>query len=103
MADHAKLQLRLFDGTRVPISPDLNILITLRDGNQKEIYRDYQHGPEIQFDVPFYNNLGDNYAVIAWTKRYEQAGFVPVRVSRELMPTVDIMLLPKKRRFNFDA
>lgn len=66
MASAAKLLLRVFDGTRQPASADLNLLVTLRDGNQKQIHRDYHLGPNIEFDVPFYNNFGDRYAVIVW-------------------------------------
>src|SRR5260370_40133526 len=97
MPDTANLQLRVFDGTRQPISPEVNILVTLRDGNQKQIYRDYQHGPVIAFEVPFYNNLGDNYAVIAYADGFEQADFVPLHVSPQLTQTLDVMLLSKKR------
>jgi hypothetical protein len=101
--EKAKLLLNIFDGTRQPIDSDVNILITLRDGNQKQVYRDYQHGPSIEFSVPFYNNLGDNYAVIVYADHYQQSGFHPIRVRKEVRQTLDLMLLPKHTSFNFSA
>jgi hypothetical protein len=60
----AKLLLNVFDGTRQPISSEINLLIKLVDGTQKQIYWGHQHGPSVSFSVPFYNNFGDNYTVI---------------------------------------
>jgi hypothetical protein len=60
----AKLLLNVFDGTRQPISSEVNLLIKLVDGTQKQIYWGHQHGPSVSFSVPFYNNFGDNYTVI---------------------------------------
>jgi hypothetical protein len=51
--------------------------------------------------VPFFNNLGDNYTVIVYADGYKQAGFTPVKVSRDLQQVVDIMLLPKNGTFKF--
>ena len=99
--EKAKLVLNVFDGTRRLIDSDVNILITLRDGNQKQVYRDYQHGPSIEFSVPFYNNFGDNYAAIVYADDYQQAGFHPVQVRKEIPQTLDLMLLPKDTSFNF--
>lgn len=100
--EKAKLIVNVFDGTRKPIDPEVNILVTLRDGNQKEVHRDYHHGPSIPFNVPFYNNLGDRYAVIVFADGYQQAGFHPVHVQKEVEQTVDLMLLPKEVSFNFE-
>lgn len=52
--EKAKLLLNVFDGTRRPIPSDVNILVTLRDGNQKEVHRAHHQGPSIEFSVPFY-------------------------------------------------
>lgn len=97
----AKLLLNIFDGTRQPIDSDVNILITLRDGNQKQVYQGFQHGPSLEFIVPFYNNLGDDYAVIVSADHYQQAGFHPIHVSKETPQTLDLMLLPKHTSFDF--
>ena len=55
------------------------------------------------FDVPFYDNFGDNYTVLAFADGYEQAGFTPVACSPSVHQMVDIMLLKKNAGFNFAA
>lgn len=97
----ARLVVRAFDGTRRLMSPGIKLLITLRDGNQKQLLRDYFPGPTAPFDVPFYNNYWDNYTVIVYADKYHQAGFTPVRVSQSVPKVVDLILLPKNGRFRF--
>lgn len=103
MPDTARITLNVFDGRRQPVSPDLDILITIRDGNLHQLFRDYRKGPTVNFDVPFYNNLFDNYTVIAYAKGYSQAGFTPVQVSPQIPQVVDLMLLPKKATFDLSG
>jgi len=52
-------------------------------------------------DLPFYNNFGDSYTVIAYADNHEQAGFHPVKISNVRDASIDIMLLPKDGRFKF--
>lgn len=103
MPDTAKITLNVFDSTRQPINPDLDLLVTLRDGNQNVPQRDFHRGPALQFEVPFFNNFGDSYTVIVAAKKRHDAGFAPVKVSPNLPQTVDLMLLPKKNRYDFTA
>jgi hypothetical protein len=98
----ARIQLNVFDGTRNFIANNVNLLVTLRDGNQKQVHRDSHSGPTVNFDVEFFNNFGDNYTIIAFANKHLQAGFHPVKVSPTNPQVVDIMLLPKRNRFNFD-
>jgi hypothetical protein len=98
----SELRLRLFDGTGQLFPAGTNALVTVIDGYQKEIVRNYYRGGEIHFDgLPFYDNFGDNYAVIAFVDGYKQAGFQPVKLSPAAPATVDLMLAPKEPVFNF--
>src|SRR5262249_36570945 len=99
--DLARLVVRAFDGTRQLMSPGTDLLITIRDGFQKQLFRKDFGGPEVPFDLPFNNNLGDDYTVVVFRKNYRQAGFTPVRVSKALAQVVDLMLLPKKSTIEF--
>jgi hypothetical protein len=101
MAESARIRLNVFDGTRSSIDSELRLLVTLRDGNQKA-HRENIFGPSIDFNVEFFNNLADNYAVVVSASKHVQAGFHPVKVSPDRPQILDIMLLPKKNRFNFD-
>src|SRR5450631_2091953 len=90
------LGVNLFDGWRRPLQPEDKILLTVRDGNQKTVVRDEYQASRIDIQgLPFFDNFGDNYTVVAWGPGYEQAGFTPVKVSPQTPATLDIMLLKK--------
>ncbi len=97
----ADITVTLFDGTRQPMRSDTEALIRIIDGNQKQLSADFHTGFTFEFRVPFYDNFGDLYTVIAWTDGYSQAGFRPVKVTPAVPQTVDLMLLPKNGRYNF--
>lgn len=94
--------VRLFDGTAQVFPAGTNVLLTLTDGNQKQILRQNFNAGQIQVnDLPFYDNLGDNYAVIGFVPGCQQAGYAPVPLSPQAPVTVDLMLAPENPVFNF--
>jgi hypothetical protein len=95
------LDLTVFDGTRNPVKQGTQILLTVRNGFQKEVFGQYVEGPSIRMPLPVYNNLGDNHAIIAFTRGSEQAGFQPVHISPGVPQALDLMLLPKDAGFHF--
>lgn len=96
------LQVNIFDGTRQPIAGNVPILYTITDGNGKCLVRDF-HSPGTVFKVPFYDNFGDNYTVVAFADGYGQAGFTPIACSPGVHQMIDVMLLKKNAGFNFAA
>ena len=64
----SKLRLRIFDGSRRLFTAPASFLITITDGNRTQHVRDYFKSGETVFDLPFFNNHGDNYTVVAWTE-----------------------------------
>ncbi len=99
----SKLQLRIFDGTRQLFSAAAQFLVTITDGNQVQQVRSYYQTSEIDFDLPFFDNFGDNYTALAWTEDCRQAGFTPVVLSNQYTRTLDVMLIPQDHGFNFAA
>ena len=97
----SKLQLRVFDGSRKLFVAPMPFLVTVTDGNRTQHYRNYYQANDISFDLPFFDNFGDDYSVVVWTEGFQQAGFVPVKLSDKYLKTLDIMLIPKDPRFNF--
>lgn len=97
----SKLQLRIFDGTRQLFSAPAKFLITVTDGNQTQHIRDYYTANDIIFDLPFFNNFGDDYRVVVWAEGCRQAGFVPVTLSDNYLKTLDIMLVANDSGFSF--
>jgi hypothetical protein len=96
------LKVNIFDGTRQPIAGNVQTLYTITDGNNSVLFRDYR-SPGAQFNLPFYDNFGDNYSVVAFANGYDQAGFTPVKCSPSIPQVLDIMLLGKNAGFNFAA
>jgi hypothetical protein len=100
--DQATILLNIFDGTRQPIGPGVkNLLVRIIDGNQKQLFSDFRNGSSFQFQVPYFDNFGDRYTVIASADRHRQAGFTPVSVSRTVPQALDLMLLPNNGSFRF--
>jgi hypothetical protein len=97
----SQLQLRIFDGTRQLFSAPAQFLVTITDGNRTQQIRDYYPDNDITFDLPFFDNFGDNYTVLVWTKGYKQAGFTPVILSDQYLKTLDIMLIADDPGFSF--
>jgi hypothetical protein len=81
------------------------VLLTLRDGNQNTVPlpdKGYFKVPTINIEaLPFFDNFGDSYTVVAWAHGYSQAGFTPVKVNPQAPAIADIMLLRKGATFNF--
>jgi len=97
----AQLMVNVFDGTRRGIPPDVKLLVTLTNGFQDQVHRDYHNGPSMLFTLPSNDDIGDRYSVVVWADGYEQAGFAPVKISPKVFQHVDLMLLPKNADFNF--
>jgi hypothetical protein len=96
-----QLRLRIFDGTRQLFAAPAKFLVTITDGHQTQQFRDYIETPDTTFEVPFFDNLGDNYTVIVWADGFQQAGFTPVKLSNTFTRVLDLMLIPKDPGFSF--
>ena len=99
------MNVNIYSGARTLLAPGTESLLTVRDGNQQNVnlpnngfFKNSSIGIK---GLPFFNNFGDNYAVVASGGGYEQAGFFPVKTNPALPAVVDIMLLKKDAGFNF--
>lgn len=94
--------VNLYSASREPLQTKARVLVTLRDGFQKQIHRAHHHASAVVLKgLPFYNNFGDNYTLIASAKGFRQAGFTPVKATPEMPASVDLMLLRNDPEFNF--
>ena len=73
--DQSRLTVNVYDGTRSLIKAGTSVLYTIIDGNQKQQLRKSFPKWTVNFNLPFYDNFGDNYTVIVFTDDYQQAGF----------------------------
>lgn len=96
------ISIGLFSGTRQQFPSGEKVLLTVRDGNQQQVFRDYINKPSFKLSgLPFHNNFGDNYTVVAWAKGHVQAGFTPLKATPAMPAALDLMLLREDARFNF--
>lgn len=93
--------VNVVDGTRQPIGNNVQLLITITDGAQNQLYRKDIPGPSISFNLPFHNYFADNYSIVASADKYEQAGFQPVKISPSVPQQLNLMLLRKNSDFHF--
>jgi hypothetical protein len=103
MPPTSSLRLRIFDGSRQLFSAKpASFLVRIVDGNQRQqVWHDYPD-PDITFNnLPFYDNLFDNYSVLVSIDGYKQAGYQPVKLSAHYLTTLDIMLIPNDPGFSF--
>ncbi|WP_353064341.1 hypothetical protein RBB77_01080 [Tunturibacter psychrotolerans] len=103
MADNtSSLRLRIFDGTRQLFSKQTSFLVSIVDGQQEQQIREFYTTNDMTFEgLPFYDNLFDNYTVLVSADGYQQAGYVPVKLSNQYEKTLDIMLIANDPGFSF--
>lgn len=107
MAGHAtatggQAVINVFDGRRTAYSGTAPLLVTVIDGNQKVVSREFHDKAKIHFSgLPFFDNLGDNYTFLVSCKGYTDAGFFPVKISPRLPQTINLMILPKDGGLHF--
>jgi len=99
--DESSLTVNIYKGTRQLMPAGINILYRIFDGNQKQLTAPERAVPSLDFLLPFYDNFGDNYRVIAFADGYHQAGYTPVPLSPKAPTTLDLMLIPKDAGLNF--
>ena len=99
------MKVNLYSGARTPLPPGAEALLNLRDGHQQTVAlpnSGFVSEPSTVIDgLPFFDNFGDSYAVVASANGYQQAGFYPVTVNPASPAVVDIMLLKNDATFNF--
>ncbi len=97
----ALVNLTIYDGTRQPVKPETQILVTVYDGAQNRLLSQDIMGPRVTLRLPFHNNFADDYSIITSASGYQQAGFQPVQVSPNVPQALDLMLLAKGGSFHF--
>jgi hypothetical protein len=102
VAASGRAMVSVFDGTRKPYSGNDPLLVTVTDGNQKEVHRDFHSSPNVLLtDLPVFDNFGDDYTVVVWADGYKDAGVTGVKIRSNVLRTVQLMLLPKSNELNF--
>ena len=96
------ITIGVFDGSRQPLGGGHQVLFTVRDGNQRQVYREFQQTSSLMLkDLPFFDNFGDDYTIIVTADGFEMGAWRPVTVSNRAPVTMDILLMPNKGALHF--
>ncbi len=97
-----RAMINIFDGTRESYSDDAKLLVSVINGNNKLVSREFHDESSILFtDLPIADNFADNYSILAAADGYKDAGFFPVKMAANTVQIVNLMLLPGLSEFNF--
>lgn len=102
-SDLAILMLNLFGGDRQPLPKKFKPLIRVSDGYQKQFPSRYISGPNIRLELPFSDGIADNMTVLVSLDGRYDAGFSPCQGISQRVTELDLILVPKPGRFQFDA
>ena len=93
------LQVNVFDGRRQLL--DVPVLYNISDGAGNRVIQQREFPSGTKFELPFFDNFGDNYTVVVHADGYGQSGFTPVKCSPDHPQVLDLMILKKDASFNF--
>lgn len=106
-ADTGSILLSLVDGTRQPLPAKVKWSAKIHDGRAPSEWRlvniDGAGPAELIKGLTYFDNLFDNYTVIVNSQGYEDAAWMPVRISSAKPAAVDLMLIPKNAHLNFSG
>src|SRR4051794_661351 len=100
MPDAALLTVRFFTGQR-RLFEDGSFMVRILDGDKQQQFFGPVSAPEHQFEVRCWGNSRDDYTVLASRDGYVGNGYYPVKVTPSHPEVVDLMLIPRKHRFDF--
>jgi len=95
-----KLFIRVVDGGRAPFGGE--ILITLFNGREERVHREFYSTAFIQFTIQLTNGPDDVFRVIASSDNHWDSGQVGVQIKEGIVCVLDLMLLPQNGAFLFE-
>jgi hypothetical protein len=106
MPDTANIILHAYDGARQLFPNTVKWSARTLDGRSPSDGRDILEYPNLRggsqvLTVPFFDNFGDLYTVVANIDGYDDSAWYPVHVSDRTPVTLDLMFLPKDGAAHF--
>lgn len=101
--DRASLPVQVYGTNRQLLQASGGVLITLRDGYQKQLHREFHKSSNVVFNVPFRNSFADKFTVVAWSDGFMQSGRIAVPLEQDEPDPhpVKLMLLPGACQYDF--
>ncbi len=94
--------VNVYNGSRQPVTASTEILVTLRDGNGKNVVSRFFQANRVRItDVPVHDNLADDYAALVAVRRHRDAGLFPVKVRAGQTHEVSLLVLHRDAALRF--
>jgi hypothetical protein len=105
--DTGSILISIVDGTRQPLSNAVKWSARIHDGRSPDDWQIYNvdgsGSSELIKGLHYFDNLFDDYTVVVNSANYEDAGWMPVRISPVKPAQVDLMLIPNDSHLNFNG
>jgi hypothetical protein len=99
----SSLTVNVYDGTRRPFTAPVDVLYRVFSAQNpsQALAQPMGKFASQPFTLPFHDNLFDNHRVVVTANGWQQAGYVPVRLSNKSPVILDLMMIPKNPSFDF--
>ena len=98
----ADVRINVFNGRRVPIPDTTTLLVTARNGDNKNVVQQFVKGGAIQISgLAVKDNFVDHHTFLLSAKDHSDAGFSPVTIKAAQTQVLDLMMLRRDARFTF--
>ena len=99
----AEIRINVFNGRRVPMPETTRLLVTARNGENKNVVQKFVNGGAIELkDLPVRDNFVDRHTVLVSAKDHQDAGFTPLTI-KPGSQTLDLMMLRRDTGFTFES
>lgn len=99
----AQVKISLFDGRGAALAPTRkDVLLSVRDGRAASLFRTFVDTSPVTIETEFHEDPRDNLTILASLKGHRDAGFMPVRVLKDQVCDLSLMLLPRRAQFEFN-
>src|SRR5580700_334264 len=101
--DTGTIAIQLYDGARVELAGKPEVLVTIHDNAKRNRFSQYVRSGSIRVTgLEIHNDGTDNCAVIVALRGCSDGAFFPVTLAAGQESPVDLMLPPRKVRFDLD-
>ena len=99
----ADIRINVFSGTRVPIPDTTRLLVTARNGENKNVVQRFVNGGAIRLSgLTVRDNFVDRHTFLISAKDHQDAGFTPLTI-KPGSQVLDLMMLRRDAGFTFES
>ena len=102
--DTGEIHLGVYNGRRTPIPDNTELLVTARNGENKNVVHTFVRGGAVRLiGLPVKDNFADRYTVVVSAKDHVDAGFMPVTIRAGAPHALELLMLRRDAGYTFDT